>query len=269
MGLPDGRVLFGLDLAPAGSEEKRLSVAGAHAEWNPVRLRVETRLACFESGGFPPGPLPLLLAPRTVPVSIDLAFVPTTPPIDFGRQLSEAEREALRPLGGYHVEQSGAWRGQVAVDGRRVVLAGTGSRDHSRGRRDWEAADHWRLFTARLGDDLAVHALAVSVRGTLIEGGFLWRQGRAERITRVLHAVEREGGRVRSLELEVATAAGPPLRLFGRVERTIVVPVQVERRPGRHLAGRPYRLLLHENFTRYEGGGRVGYGIAEVTERPL
>jgi pyruvate,water dikinase len=269
LGLPDGRALFGLDLAPAATGGSGLAVAGARTAWNPARLQVETRLACFEEGALPPGPLPLLLAPRTVPVSIDLAFVPTTPPIDFGRQLSEAEREALRPLGSYHVEQSGAWRGEVVVDGRRIALAGTGSRDHSRGRRDWEAADHWRLFTARLGDDLAVHALAVSVRGTLVEGGFLWREGRAERITRVLHAAVREGGRVRSLDLEVATAAGPALRLSGRVERTITVPVRVERRPGRHLAGRPYRLLLHENFTRYEGGGRVGHGIAEITERPL
>ena len=34
-------------------------------------------------------------------------------------------------------------------------------------------------------------------------------------------------------------------------------------------AGKPYRLLLHENFTRYEvAGGETGYGMAEITERP-
>jgi hypothetical protein len=64
------------------------------------------------------------------------------------------------------------------------------------------------------------------------------------------------------------TDAGEVLRLHGTVERTITVPVQLERRPSRHIAGRPYRLLLHENFTRWEGEGRTGHGMAEMTERP-
>lgn len=268
IGLPQGRVLFGLDLKAAQSDERGFAVAGARVEWSPFRLRVETRLGAHEGRGFPPGPVPLVLSPRTVPVSIDLTFAPTTPAVDFCRGLDAAAREALRPLGSYHVEQSGTWRGELVVDGERFAIRGTGSRDHSRGLRDWEAADHWRLFTLRLGDDLAVHALSASVRGRLFEGGFVWRDGRAERITRVLHAAAREDGRVRSLELAVETAAGPPLHLEGTVERTLVVPVQVERRPTRHLAGRPYHLLLHENYTRYETAGRVGYGMAEFTERP-
>jgi hypothetical protein len=107
----------------------------------------------------------------------------------------------------------------------------------------------------------------VSVAGRIVEGGFLWRDGRTERIERLRYATRREGRRLHGLELEVATPAGL-LRLRGSVERTLVVPVQVERRPGRHLAGRPYRLLLQENFTRYEAEGRVGHGIAELTERP-
>jgi hypothetical protein len=176
--------------------------------------------------------------------------------------------ESLRPLGAHHVEQSGAWRGTVTVDGKAFPVSGSGSRDHSWGLRDWDAADHWRLFTVRLGEDLAVHALTVSARGRLVEGGFVWRDGRVERVTRVRCAVERQGDALRSLELEVATAAGPPLRLRGSVWRSVTVPVQVERRPWRHLTGRPYRLLLQENFTRYEAAGRTGHGMAEITRRP-
>jgi hypothetical protein len=81
-------------------------------------------------------------------------------------------------------------------------------------------------------------------------------------------AALRENGALRSFELEITTAAGPPLRLRGRVWRTVTVPVQLERRPWRHLAGRPYRLILHENFTVYEGEGRRGHGMAEITQRP-
>ena len=267
LGLPDGRVLFGLDRGPARTTEE-LAVGGAAAAWHPVRLRAATRLSAHEGGAFPPGPVPLLLAPRTVPVHLDLDFVPTTPAVDLCAGLAADVLESLRPLGAHHVEQSGAWRGTVVVDGKAFALSGTGSRDHSWGLRDWEAADYWRLFTARLGEDMALHALAVSVRGRLVEGGFVWRGGRAERILRVRCAAERDDGALRSFALEITTAEGPPLRLRGRVWRTVTVPVQLERRMWRHLAGRPYRLMLQENFTLYEGAGRRGHGMAEITRRP-
>jgi hypothetical protein len=234
-----------------------------------VTLRAATRLSSHEASAFPPPPLPLVLAPRTVAAGVDLAFTPTTPAVDLCAGLPGDVLLSLGPLGAHHVEQSGTWQGTVSVDGRTFALSGTGSRDHSWGLRDWDAADHWRLFTVRLGDDLAVHALSVSVRGRLVEGGFVWRDGRAQRVTRVRCAPRREGAALRAFELEVAVAAGPPVRLTGTVWRSLTVPVQVERRPWRHLAGRPYRLLLQENFTRYEGAGRTGYGMAEITQRPV
>ena len=134
------------------------------------------------------------------------------------------------------------------------------------GRRDWNAAEWWRLFTARFGDDLAVHALATSVDGHVVEGGFVWREGKLEAIRRVAFAMRRGSGGT-ELDLELGTARGP-LRLYGVVERTLTVPVQIARHPAAHLGGRPWRLILHENFTRYRCGGRLGRGIAELTERP-
>jgi hypothetical protein len=58
------------------------------------------------------------------------------------------------------------------------------------------------------------------------------------------------------------------VRLTAEVERTVTVPVQLARSPLRHLRGRPWRLLLHENFARYTCEGRTGHGMAEFTERP-
>jgi hypothetical protein len=110
----------------------------------------------------------------------------------------------------------------------------------------------------------------VSVRGRRIEGGFVWRQGQLARVRRIDHVSQRDdAGRLRSIRLELLTDGGRIVRLGGTVERTMTVPVQVERRPARHLAGHPYRLLLHENFTRWDGEGRTGHGMAELTERPL
>ena len=262
-------MLFGLDRAHAQADGEGFAVAGLRASWSPFRFRATTRLAFHEAEAFPAAPLPLLLRPRTTSVSVDLTLEPATPALDFCQGLSAETLAALAPLGAHHLEQSGVWRGAITLDGRRVAVAGSGSRDHSWGRRSWAAADHWRLFTVSFGEDLAVHALAVSATGRLVEGGFVWRDGRAERITRVQYVTEGKGRALRALELRLTTAAGPPLRLRGRVLRTITVPVDVERRPVRHLHGRPYRLVLHESFTRYETADRVGHGMAEFTERPL
>ncbi len=269
LGAPDAGVLFGLDLSRAQPDGEGFAVAGLRVTWSPFRIRGATRLARHEAVGFPPAPIPLLLSPRTVDVSVDLTLEALTPAVDFCRGLPPETLHALAPLGTHHIEQSGVWRGTIALDGRPRAVVGSGSRDHSWGLRSWAAADHWRLFTVSFGADLAVHALAVSAAGRLIAGGFLWRNGRAERITRVQYVTEGKGDALHTLELRLTTAAGPPLRLRGRVLRTITVPVDVERRPARHLLGRPYRLLLHESFTRYETADRVGHGIAELTERPL
>ena len=269
LGTPDAGVLFGLDLARAQTGGDGFAVDGLRVTWSPFRIRGTTRLAPHEAAGFPAAPIPLLLRPRTVEVSVDLSLEASTPAVDFCRGLPPETLEVLAPLGAHHVEESGAWRGTIVLDGHTHVVAGSGSRDHSWGRRSWAAADHWRLFTVSFGADLAVHALAVSASGRLVEGGFVWRDRRAERITRVQYVTEGKGDGLRAVELRLTTAAGPPLRLRGRVLRTITVPVDVERRPARHLLGRPYRLVLHESFTRYETADRVGHGIAELTERPL
>lgn len=266
VGLPDGRVLFSLERGPVARGATSVTVGALEAGWGPVRLRADGRLSVHGADGFPPGPLPLVLAPRTAAARIDLAFTPTTPAIDFTHGLPAAEREHLRPVGAHHVEQSGRWQGTIEIDGHALPFDGTGSRDHSWGRRDWDAAEWWRLFTVRFGDELAVHALAVSVAGHVVEGGFVWRDGRAEPVRRVAWTVRPADTGVRSLELEVATPAGV-VRLTGEVERTLTVPVQLARTPGRHLAGRPWRLLLHENYTRYRWQGRTGHGMAELTER--
>src|SRR5262249_41676755 len=200
------------------------------------RLRLRTRLGAHDPSSFPPAPLPMLLMPRTVEVDLDLALEPATPAIDFCRGLPDDVLDALAPLGAHHVEQSGTWRGSLVVGGVRHEVRGTASRDHSWGRRSWDAADHWRLFTARLrprggGGETAVHALVVSVRGRRIEGGFVSRGGRAERITRVVFVPDaHEAAAMRAFELRVTTERGETLRVRGTVERTLTVPVDVERR---------------------------------------
>jgi rifampicin phosphotransferase len=268
LSLPDGRLLFGLDFAPATTDTQVMRVAGAAASFHPIRLQARARLSPWANEAFPPGVIPLLAAPRTVEVELDLEFRPATSTVDFCRSLAAEDREAVRLLGDHHLEQAGVFSGRVIVDGRGIAIAGTGTRDHSWGRREWRALDHSRLFLARFDDDLALHALALSARGRLVEGGVLWRRGRAERVSRILYATEHRGALLAAVEVEVRTASGEDFRLRGRVERTLRIPVEVDRRPLRHLVGRPYALLLHENFVRWEAEGRTGVGIAELSERP-
>ena len=267
LGLPGGRVLFALERGPLERAATRVKVGAMEAGWDPVRLRFDGRLSTHDPAGFPPGPIPLIASPRTSVVRFELRFAPTTPAVDFTHGRSDAERERLSPVGSHHIEQSGRWRGGVEVDGETWRMDGTGSRDHSWGRRDWDAAEWWRLFTVRFGDDLALHALAVSVAGHVVEGGFVWRDGRAEPVRRVAWTARRHHGALQGLDLELGTPGGV-VRVTGEVVRTLTVPVQLARSFRRHLAGRPWRLLLHENFTRYTCEGRTGHGMAEFTERP-
>jgi pyruvate,water dikinase len=267
VGLPSGLVLFALERGSLEASASSVRVGDLEVGWNPVRLRFDGRLSSHEGAGFPPGPVPLVASPRTSVVRFDLSFAATTPAVDFTHGLTATERTRLSPVGAHHIEQSGRWQGAIEIDGRLRHLDGTGSRDHSWGRRDWNAAEWWRLFTARFGDDLAVHALAVSVSGHVVEGGFVWRDGRAEPVRRVAWTARRRQGALRGLELELGTPRGV-VRMSGEVERTVTVPVQLARGLGRHLGGHPWRLLLHENFTRYTCQGRTGHGMAEFTERP-
>jgi len=265
--LPDGRVLFAFDIEPARVASNGFGVGGLAIAWAPTRLRYRGRLASCEAHAFPPGPLALLLAPRVHDAELDLRFEPSTPAIDLAAALPPDDRRALEPLGRHHVEQSGAFRGRLTLDGRVWPLDATGSRDHSWGLRDWSAADHWRLFTGRLGDDRAFHALSVSCRGRRVSGGFLWDGRVAQALQRVEHTAERREGRLVGFDLELTTRRGERHHLRGDVERRVTIPVQPERRPLAFVARGAFALRLHENFARYRMGGRAGHGIAELTER--
>lgn len=262
--LPDGRTLFGLSLEKPAIDATGFAVGGIGTTWTPTTLFFRGTLAAWDARAFPPSPLPLLIAPRTVSVDLGLTLRPVSPAVDLAQGLSDEARRIVEPLGAHHVEQSGVFRGHVTIDGRRVGLEASGSRDHSWGRREWPAADHWKLFTVRFGEDMALHALSTSVDGRRIAGGFLWRDGRLEALSRVECA--HEPGNL-AFELDVQTASGERLPLRGRIEGALRIPVEIERRPLQHLAGRPYALVLRESFSRYECEGRVGYGVAEFAER--
>ena len=266
--LPDGRVLFAFEIEPARVAPTDFGVGGMHVDFAPQELVFRGRLAAWENATFPPGPVPLLLAPRLHEVELDVAFEAATPAIDLTLALGPEARRVLEPLGRHHVEQSGLFRGHVALDGRRIPLEATGSRDHTWGRREWSAADHWRLFIVRFGNDLALHALSVSCRGRRAAGGFLWDGKQALALTRVEHTVEGDASALRGFDLEVQTRGGRRVLLRGDVLSRITIPVQAETRPLSLLARGPYALRLHENFTRYRLGEREGFGVAELTERP-
>ncbi len=265
--VPGGRVLFALDIEPARRAASGFGVGGLETSWAPPRLRFRGRLASAEAKHFPPGPLPLLLAPRSHEVELDLSFEATTPAIDMAEALPPELRSALEPLGRHHVEQSGRFRGRLVVDGRALAVEATGSRDHSWGLRDWSAADHWRLFSGRLGDDLAFHALSVSCRGRRVAGGFLWDGRRATALQRVEHSAETREGRLTGFDLEITTRRGERHHLRGDVAGRLTIPVQPETRLLALIGRGAFALRLHENFTRYRLGDRVGHGIAEFTER--
>ena len=231
-----------------------LAVRGLEVGFSPLRLSFDGRLAAHR-GAFPPGAIPLLLTPREVPVRIDLRFSPTTPAIDFCRGLPDDVREALTPLGAHHVEQSGAWTGDhrdrrahVARGRHRQPRPHVGTAGLERGR-----------LVAALHDAAGRRRRRARARGERAGPGGgrrvrVARRPRRAHRARPVRAPSRGGCAARAWSSRSPPRAAA-LRIHGEVERSITVPVDLDRRLHRHLSGRPWRLLLDENFTRYEGLG--------------
>ena len=261
VGLPDGRVLFALERggrAGHGHERDR----GRHRSGMGPRaaaLRGPPLLA--RGGGLPPRPRAAAPgAARPPSCGSTCVFAPTTPAVDFTHGLTATERARLSPLGAHHVEQSGRWRGGIEIDGERWPL-----RRHGQPRP--------LLGPARLGCRGLVAPVHGPLRrrprrarprrqrrGRVVEGGFLWREGTGP-CARGLDGA-RHAGALRSVRSSWVTPRGAPAhrgggRTYGHRARAART-----RGIGRHLAGRPWRLLLHENFTRYEGR-RAGTGFTD------
>jgi hypothetical protein len=73
-------------------------------------------------------------------------------------------------------EQGGWFRGTMRWRGRTIDIDGPGHRDHSWGRRDWDAIHHYK-WLAVAGEDRAANLMVALVEGETIYNGYVFVDG--------------------------------------------------------------------------------------------
>ena len=74
-------------------------------------------------------------------------------------------------------EQGGHFRGTMNWRGRTIQIDGPGHRDHSWGRRDWDAIHHYK-WLAVAGPDRASNLMIALVEGETIYNGYVFVDGK-------------------------------------------------------------------------------------------
>jgi hypothetical protein len=259
--LPDGAVAF-MYWRPEISGNERFAAAGLSFE--VVAPFKEHRLTYDGTCCLLARPLELL-DPRAaftsnphVPVSIDLRYLGLSP-VFGGEPRGEPEPHDAEFARG-HLEQHGRAVGRVAIDGTEHSIDGCGLRDRSWGPRTWQALLRYRWLTMSFGPDAGIAASVVVRRdGTELQGGYIYREGEANRLLSRVEIETTLGSD--GLHSELAAVlhpadGGPAEQVSGRV--LTMVPLR-NRRTG-------VTTRIAEGLTEWRWDGRVGYGWSEYLD---
>lgn len=104
--------------------------------------------------------------------SIDVEFTGLHDAFDYG-----SNRAGCPPYQATNrYEQGGRFRGTMRWRGRTIDIDGPGHRDHSWGRRDWDAIHHYK-WLAVAGEDRAANLMVALVEGETIYNGYVFVDG--------------------------------------------------------------------------------------------
>ncbi len=102
-------------------------------------------------------------------ISIDIEFDAIHEPFDYAS--NEAGCPPYQATNRY--EQSAVIRGKMTRDGVTTTFDGPGHRDHSWGRRDWDAIHHYKWLSI-VGADRAANIMVALVEGETIYNGYVF-----------------------------------------------------------------------------------------------
>ena len=105
-------------------------------------------------------------------VTIDVTFTALHDAFDYDRNAGGCP--AYQATNRY--EQSGRMVGRLEWDGRVVDIDAPGHRDHSWGRRDWDAIHHYK-WLAVAGEDRAANVMVALVEGETLYNGYVFLDG--------------------------------------------------------------------------------------------
>lgn len=155
-----------------------------------------------------------------------------------------------------HYEQACFVRGGIDAEGTgRLLLDGTGHRDHSWGVRDWSAPRSWTWLTCQFKSGISFNLSRVVVGSVDVFNGFVFRDGAnyPVRRARLETVFEEDGITQKEVTINIQDSGGCEHSISGEIET--VVPLDL--RPQGH------NTLVNEAFTRYRLKKEEGLGISE------
>ena len=113
--------------------------------------------------------------------SLDLSFEAIHPPYQYSTNARGCPPYAATD----RIEQSGWVNGRLVVRGKEYRFDTTGHRDHSWGRRDWRAMQHYKWFMGQARPDVAVHFWQLNALGNTELRGYVAKDGLMAEVTAV------------------------------------------------------------------------------------
>jgi hypothetical protein len=159
---------------------------------------------------------------RSDAVNLDYTFEAQHPAFNYGQnQHGSPQWMAIE-----RYEQLGRVTGRVEVAGRTIEFDRLGHRDHSWGRRNWRAPQHWKWVVASTPSGAALNLFWWIVQGEVGVNGYVLRDGVVVPIVDArTHSRFDADGTQRHLEADITTADGEHTQLV--MERYGVVEIPV------------------------------------------
>lgn len=155
-------------------------------------------------------------------VSLDYAFAGVHPAFNYGSN----EHGSPQWMAVDRYEQLGRVRGSVTVGDRTVAFDRFGHRDHSWGRRNWRAPQHWKWIVASTPSGRAVNAFFWIAQGEIGVNGYVLSDGEVVPIVDGrATATYDDDGTQRHLEAQLQLADGTATHLT--MDRFGILPLPV------------------------------------------
>lgn len=192
-----------------------------------------------------------------VQVTLDLSYTPLNPEFSYLDCVTMQEFDIGRVVCEDHYEQVGIMEGEITIDSHAYHISGFSERDHSWGKRDWNAPSLWIYVTAHFDGDFAINIATMQIDSTRMDVGFIMDEGRNIPVKKIDEVTISEGGRQKSFTYIIEDVEGHSYTITGEVIHTVLIPYE---RNGK-------LSILNENLSRFTCMGKPGYGIAEYLLR--
>lgn len=150
------------------------------------------------------------------------------------------------------IEQSGRVTGTLIVNGRTIEFTTSGHRDHSWGRRDWDALHYYRWLQAQSTDQYSVHFWEFYALGKRQVRGYVYKHGLMAEITDL--SVDWQGDsslNQKSFQCDIVDEAGRTTRVEAQVFGVFPLPASAS-------------FVLNEGAAHISIDGNAGSGWMEM-----